>query len=97
LTLDIGHASVSGEDYLSAIKKHHSKIFHIHAHDNLGRPENNLLKFNRPDPHLIPGKGEIDWKKIIDLLRKINYQGYFELECEIKDMAEAVEYIKSLE
>jgi len=39
LTLDIGHASVSGENFLLAIKKFGKKILHIHAHDNLGSPE----------------------------------------------------------
>lgn len=91
-TLDIGHANVSGEDYFSAIKALGDKIVHIHAHDNLGRVEENLKKFNRPDPHLIPGKGLIDWKKVIDVLKEINYQGYFELECEVKDIKEGMEF-----
>ncbi len=96
MTLDIGHANVSGEDAISAIKKYNSKIFHIHSHDNFGRPEDNLRKTNRPDPHLAPGKGIINWKKAIDTLKKINFKGYFELECEIHEMAETVEYINSL-
>jgi len=96
LTLDIGHASVSGEDYLAAIKKYHAKILHIHAHDNFGRPENNLRRFNRPDPHLIPGQGQVNWKKVINLLQKVKFQGYFELECDVSQMAAAVKYIKSL-
>lgn len=96
LTLDIGHANVSKENYLEAIKKHHGKILHIHAHDNLGEAKINLSKFKRPDPHLAPGKGNIQWKKVINLLKKIGYKGYFELECEINDMAEAIRYIKSI-
>jgi len=96
-TIDIGHANVSGEDYISAIKKLKDRIFHIHAHDNLGKPENNLPRFNRPDPHLAPGKGNIDWKAVKKTLAEINYQGYFELECEIHEMKEAVKFIKSLQ
>lgn len=96
LTLDIGHANVSGENYLEAIKKYHGKILHIHAHDNSGEAKANLAKFKRPDPHLAPGKGNIQWKKVIDLLKKIEYKGYFELECEINDMAEAIKYIKAI-
>ena len=92
-TLDIGHANVSGEDYISALKKFGDKIIHIHAHDNAGPAEKNLAKFNRPDPHLIPGKGQIDWKKVVQTLKDINYQGYFELECEVKDMKEGIEFI----
>jgi len=95
LTLDIGHANVSGQNYLLAIKKFGKKIFHIHAHDNLGSPEKNLLVFDRPDPHLAPGKGGINWVELIKILRRVGYNNYFELECEIHEMAEAVEYIKT--
>jgi sugar phosphate isomerase/epimerase len=93
-TLDIGHANVSGEDYISAIKTFANKIVHIHAHDNIGRAEENMKKFNRPDPHLIPGKGQVDWKKVIEVLKEISFQGYFELECEIKDIKEGIEFLK---
>lgn len=96
LTLDIGHANVSGQDYLSAIKKFGKKILHIHAHDNLGAPEKNLPVFNRPDPHKAPGEGKIDWKVVVKALRSNNYHNYFELECEIHEMAAAIEYIKNL-
>lgn len=96
LTLDIGHASVSGEDYLSAIKQFGKKIFHIHAHDNLGSPDKNLPVFNRPDPHLAPGKGKINWSGVIKILKQVKYNSYFELECEIHEMAEAVGFIKNL-
>lgn len=96
LTLDIGHANVSGQNYLLAIKKFNKKILHIHAHDNLGTSEKNLPVFNRPDPHQAPGKGKINWKAVIKTLEHINYKNYFELECEIHEMAEAIKYIKNL-
>ncbi len=96
LTLDIGHANVTGENYLIAIKKYSKYLFHIHAHDNLGSPEKNLPVFNRPDPHLAPGKGKINWPEIVKALKQIKYSGYFELECEIHEMKEAVKFIKSL-
>lgn len=96
LTLDIGHANVTGEDYLEAIKKYYSFIFHIHAHDNLGRSENNLAKYNRPDPHLTPGRGNINWKAVIRLLTKIKYSGYLELECEPHDLEVGIKYLRSL-
>ena len=92
-TLDIGHANVSGEDYLKAITDINKNIFHVHLHDNLGLPEENIKKYNRPDPHLPPGQGMINWKKVITALRKIHCRGYVELECEIKDMAGAIEYL----
>jgi sugar phosphate isomerase/epimerase len=95
-TVDFGHANVSGEDYISTIKNLGGRILHIHAHDNFGKPEDNIAKFNRPDPHLAPGQGNIKWKDIIDTLKEIDYQGYFELECEVHQMKQAVEYISSI-
>lgn len=93
-TLDFGHASISGEDYIAAIKKLNKRMLHIHAHDNLGKPENNISKFNRPDPHLAPGEGIIKWQKIISLLQEINYQGYFELECEVHEIKTALDNLR---
>lgn len=93
-TLDIGHANVSGEDYLSAIKTLGNKIVHIHAHDNEGAAVENQKLYNRPDPHLPPGKGRIEWKKVLESLTAVGYRGYFELECEVKDMKSAIEYLK---
>jgi len=97
LTLDIGHANISGEDYLSAISKYSSMLFHVHAHDNYGDPETNIREFKRPDPHLAPGQGKINWKEIIKTLEDTNYQGMFELECKINELDKAIQYIKSLE
>jgi len=96
LTLDFGHASVSGEDYINAVKNLSSRIFHIHAHDNIGKAENNTEKFNRADPHLAVGSGSINWKEIVDILRNINYQGYFELENEVREIEAGVKYIYQL-
>ncbi|EKD23011.1 MAG: xylose isomerase protein, partial [uncultured bacterium] len=96
LTLDIGHSSVSGQSCLRALTKFNKKIFHIHAHDNLGAPEKNLAIFNRPDPHKAPGEGKVDWQAVVKTLKQIKYNNYFELECEIHQMTEAIEYIKGL-
>ena len=96
-TLDVGHANVSGEDYLSAIEKMGDKLFHIHAHDNFGGPAINLEKCGRVDPHLPLGQGVIDWGALINKLKKINYQNYLELENEVKDIEESLAYLKSLE
>ena len=90
LTLDIGHANVTGEDFVNAIYQFRDKIFHIHAHDNFGKKE---IK-GRLDPHLPPGDGEIDWRKVIKALKKINYQGYFEIECNIEGIKKGINFLE---
>jgi len=90
LTLDIGHANGAGENYIEAIYRFKDRILHIHAHDNLGkRPIN-----GRFDPHLPPGDGEIDWRKVIKALKKINYQGYFEIECNIEGIKKGINFLE---
>ncbi|MFA5023594.1 MAG: sugar phosphate isomerase/epimerase family protein [Patescibacteria group bacterium] len=96
-TLDIGHANISGEDYLRALEKIGNKLFHIHVHDNFGGPETNLTKCHRVDPHLPLGRGIIDWCRVIQTLKKINYQNYLEIESEIPDIEQSLKYLKELE
>ena len=62
LVLDIGHANINGqiERFLTNFA---DKIVHIHAHDNDGKS----------DQHLGIGYGNIDWKNIANLLKRISY------------------------
>lgn len=96
-TLDIGHANVSGEDYIAAIKKMGHKLFHIHIHDNFGNPQINLEKCHRVDPHLPPGKGMIDWHSVIATLKESGYDDYLELECESHELENGLKYIREIE
>ncbi len=70
--LDIGHANLSGGD--KAIKKfinrYKKRIIHIHVSDNHGDW----------DEHLGIGQGNIDWKLVIKLLKKIKYDKTITLE-----------------
>jgi sugar phosphate isomerase/epimerase len=90
LTLDIGHANIAGEDFIGAISKFKDKIFHIHAHDNFGKRAIN----GRLDPHLPPGDGGIDWRNVIKALEKINYQGYFEIECNLEGIKKGINFLE---
>ena len=69
LTLDIGHAHISGqiEKFLTTFS---GKIVHIHASDNYGKV----------DQHLGIGYGAINWKKVAELLNKIGYDKVFIIE-----------------
>ena len=62
LAFDVGHANLNGqiERFLTIFA---GKIVHIHAHDNQGKS----------DQHLGIGYGNIDWKKVANLLKRISY------------------------
>jgi len=76
LTLDTGHAHIGNHERITGfIKKHASRIGHIHASDNSGRD----------DEHLPIGVGSIDFPKIVKALKEIGYDDTITLEVFSKD------------
>src|SRR4030042_3041761 len=67
--LDIGHANLNNNDPIEFIEAFHSKMKHVHIHDNDGIR----------DLHLPIGCGNIDWQKTISELKKC-YDGTITLE-----------------
>jgi sugar phosphate isomerase/epimerase len=67
--LDIGHAFLHGRDVCKFIRKFHSKLKHVHVHDNFGKD----------DLHLPIGTGKIKWEDIIKELKRY-YDGTITLE-----------------
>lgn len=66
LLFDIYHMSMMGEDALAEIEKKKPWIGYLHVADRPGRHE--------------PGTGEIDYRAIAALLRRIGYSGYIGME-----------------
>lgn len=89
--LDIGHTFIHGgmkviEKY---IKTFSNRIEHIHLHDNHGKQ----------DEHLPIGKGKINFKKVVKMLKSINYDKTITFEVFTKNMKDVVrsrEKIKKL-
>jgi len=67
--LDIGHASLHGRDVCKFIRKLHSRLRHVHLHDNFGKE----------DLHLPIGIGKIKWEEVIKELKR-HYDGTITLE-----------------
>ena len=67
--LDTGHASLSGDIY-SVMYKLSGHLQMIHANDNEGRN----------DDHLPPGKGVINWRRLLKELDETGFHGAFILE-----------------
>lgn len=70
--LDVGHANLGVKKNLTPklLKFFGKRLAHVHVHDNNGTE----------DQHLELGKGNIDWKKIVHLLKKVGYDGTITLE-----------------
>jgi len=69
ICLDTGHINIKGNP-IEAIKKFGHKLIHLHIQDNLGQN----------DDHFLPGRGNINWEKLINLLKQIKYEGIFMFE-----------------
>jgi len=69
ICLDTGHAHIAGDLYAAAHKlSGHLQM--VHANDNHGRW----------DEHLPPGKGSVDWRRLVTRLAEMPFRGGFILE-----------------
>jgi sugar phosphate isomerase/epimerase len=84
LAFDVGHANLNGqtERFLTILA---GKIVHIHAHDNQGKS----------DQHLGIGYGNIDWKNVANLLKRISYDKLVIIES-FKHIEESMHKLKQL-
>lgn len=67
---DIGHAVVNGESLEHSIQKLGKNIFHVHCEDIKGKEHF----------HLVPGKGELSFKKIFSIFNATGYNGWLAWE-----------------
>ncbi|NLB35386.1 MAG: sugar phosphate isomerase/epimerase [Elusimicrobia bacterium] len=70
--VDVGHCNINTPKNLTEdfFKTFGDRIVHVHFSDNTGHR----------DSHLPLGTGNIDWKKIVSILRKYNYDSTITLE-----------------
>lgn len=68
---DFGHAHMRGHDIKKDILAMKGRLVATHVADNHGQR----------DEHLLPFYGTIDWKKAIEALKKIQYEGDLTFEC----------------
>ncbi|MGC8812409.1 MAG: sugar phosphate isomerase/epimerase family protein [Candidatus Aenigmatarchaeota archaeon] len=88
--LDIGHAYIFGgmKNVKRFILTFKDRIAHLHMHDNRGKK----------DEHLPIGKGKINYKTVVKLLKRISYNGTitFEVFTSRKDAKKSMEKIRKL-
>ncbi len=82
--LDTGHASLSGDIY-SVMYKLSGHLQMIHANDNGGKG----------DDHLPPGKGVINWQRLLCRLSETGFHGAFILELAGDKKKEAEEILEN--
>ncbi|MBK0097591.1 myo-inosose-2 dehydratase [Erwinia sp. S63] len=95
LLFDSGHLTFAGVDPLSILKKHGSRINHVHTKDvrkevlaSLDWNKDSFLDAVLKGVYTVPGDGMIDFEAITRTLAEIGYQGWFVVEAE-QDPAKA--------
>ena len=84
LVFDVGHANLNGQ-IERFLKVFADKIVHMHVHDNFGKR----------DQHLGIGYGNIDWKSVAGLLRKISYDKPVIIES-VEHIGESIRKLRQL-
>jgi len=73
ITVDVGHFHAAGVDWAELIRRYANRIYNIHAKDHVGRQS-------------VPiGEGEIDLRRMIQVLHACDYQGALAVEVEVVD------------
>ena len=86
LCFDPSHLVWQMIDAYQVLRRFHSKIFHVHGKDTeidrIALGEYGILQNTKWWRHRLPGLGELDWNRIIDLLYQIGYDGVLSIEHE---------------
>lgn len=77
--LDIGHANLFFNDPVDFIAAFGDRLEHVHIHDNNGGDSEDF------DIHLCPGEGSIDFERVFQALKSVDYHETMTLELTPKD------------
>jgi len=92
ILMDAGHLYQAGANLDDAVRLFKRRLLDIHIHDAMRD------KDYRKATHLPIGKGTIDFRKLTDLLRQANYNGWLTLEIRgsEQEIVRSREYLESL-
>jgi sugar phosphate isomerase/epimerase len=87
LCIDVGHTVRTGVDLVSTVAETGPRLLDMHVKD--------LASFTAKDSQVPCGDGKIPFPALFTQLKKMNYQGYINLEYEIEDTDPLPNMIKS--
>ncbi|MHA1189030.1 MAG: myo-inosose-2 dehydratase [Alphaproteobacteria bacterium] len=89
LLYDAGHMAFAGGDVMEVIRKHGSRIVHVHTKDvradviaALDRTSESFLDAVLKGAFTVPGDGALDFGEIVMRLADAGYEGWFVVEAE---------------
>jgi sugar phosphate isomerase/epimerase len=82
INYDTGNAYLGGEDPYEGLKAVLPQLVHVHAKDiSIRQAETEKGKVTGTAVGCACGEGVIDWRKVIDILRRGGFEGVLSVEC----------------
>ena len=94
MCLDVGHNLRNGKDPVEALKKYHTRVFDMHLKDVTGATKSGYS--------VEVGRGIINFPALVNMMRKVKYDGVISLEHEINmndpymGIAESIGYFRGV-
>jgi inosose dehydratase len=89
MTIDTGHAAAGGVDAASLIREHPQRVAHVHCKDIRGKvfrkvkaEGGSFLRGVLDGMFTVPGDGDLDFRKLMQALAHIGYDGWIIVEAE---------------
>ncbi len=89
LTVDTGHAALGGIDALEVIRRHPQRVAHVHCKDvrnatyaKVMAQRASFLDGVLAGMFTVPGDGGLDYAKVMQELKRIDYSGWIVIEAE---------------
>lgn len=88
INYDTGNAYLAGEDPYEGLKAVRGRLIHLHAKDiTIAHAGAERGKVTGTPVGCACGDGVIDWSRVIQLLREVNWSGVFSVECGTSEQA----------
>jgi len=96
VNFDTGNSYLAGEDPYAFLEAVREKVVHVHAKDiSIAQSDSERGKVQGTAVGCACGCGVIDWRRIVGILRTVNYHGVLSADCGME--AQAVDSLKHLQ
>ncbi|MBN1804005.1 MAG: sugar phosphate isomerase/epimerase [Sedimentisphaerales bacterium] len=98
INFDTGNSYLSGQDPIEWLERVKDRLIHLHAKDiSVQQSEDERGKVTGTAVGCACGEGVIDWKKVVEVCRKLSRDIVFSVECGTVDQAErSISHLKGL-
>jgi len=98
VNFDTGNAYLAGQDPYTWLERVRDRLIHLHAKDiTIEHSDKERGKVTGTPVGCACGKGVIDWKRVIDILKPLDRTICFSVECgTIDQAADSLDHLKSL-